>query len=71
MRLCHGERARAHGESVVASSAVAVVVAQPLRLAKRLNVVVQESKKLIVPNILDALGNFLDPSPEPNVVHVE
>ena len=70
MRPRHGEGARPNSENVVASAAIAMVIAQSLRLSEWLDVVIQQGKKLFVPNILDAFGDFHDSLTEACIVHL-
>jgi hypothetical protein len=61
---------RSHGECVVATWRISMVIAQSLRFAKRPDVVVKQGAEILKPNVLHAFGDLLDPFLQSSIVHL-
>ena len=62
---------RSHGECVVATAAISMVIAQSSRLAKRLDVVIKQGTEILKPNVLNACGDLQYPVLQSSIIHLQ
>ena len=61
---------RSHGECVVATATISMVIAQSFRLAIRPDVVIKQGTEILKPNVLNAFGDLQYPLLQSSIIHL-